>query len=824
MKAPLSWLNDFVTVPKSITAEQIAQAFIKVGFEVEAIEIQGKDLKGPLKVGKVLSIQELSGHKKPIRYVELDCGEAKSRFVICGATNFKVNDFVVVAIPGAVLPNDFKISARQTYDRTSNGMICSAKELGISEDHSGIIVLPVDSKIKPGADALKLLQIDDVIFDIAVNPDRGYAMSIRGLARELAGALNLGFKDPVLNTKLQKYPVGNRKKAVSVKIEDKTGADSIYLRTVSDVKCNQPSPLFMQRRIQKAGMRPISLAVDVTNYVMLEFGQPLHAFDVEKLFGGIRVTRAKSFKSLTTLDGQKRSLIAQNLLIADSEKPLALAGVMGGIDSEVNPKTHTIAIEAAHFIPSAISQNLRGFNLQSEAGRRFERGVDPQLPAIASARAVELLKTYGSGKYVGTNLVPNVQKQKTLKLEIEHVSALTGFNYRPNQFKNALTKIGCKVVGNKKVSVTIPSWRPDLNTVADIAEEVARLNGYDLIPARLPIGKTGGGLSLLQQRKRLVAQFLADNGYVETPSFPFVSAEMVKTLGFTGDRAKSFEIANPMSEQNPLLRTHLLPGLIETLSRNLARGQKNLAIFEIGSVFRNVDPKSAPNIAEGKKPSSSVLKQLYASVPKQMLFVGAVMTGAKNVNGSDKNSELISRFTWEDAVTKATQIVEISGNDFQILNCELAPWHPGRCAEIRVAGKAVAHAGELHPRVITALNLPERTCAFAVILSELPESKTLKPNQLSAMPPVVQDISVVVDSKVAAIEVMNEIKENAGNLLESVELFDRYENLEPGKVALGFTLTFRALDKTLTAEEVKPFREAAVKALIKKFSAVSRST
>jgi phenylalanyl-tRNA synthetase beta chain len=818
MKAPLSWLKDFVTIPNSISSEQIAAAFVRVGFEVEAIISQGKDLKGPLKVGKVLGIQELSGHKKPIRYVELDCGEKQSRFVICGATNFKVNDFVVVAIPGAVLPNDFKISARQTYDRTSNGMICSAKELGISDDHAGIIVLPADKKIKPGADALKLLEINETIFDIAINPDRGYAMSIRGLARELAGALNLKFNDPVLNSKLQKYPLGDRKKSVSVKIEDKSGADSIYLRTVTEVKCNQPSPLFMQRRIQKAGMRPISLAVDITNYVMLELGQPLHAFDAEKLFGAIRVTRAKNFKNLTTLDGQKRSLNPHTLLIADSEKPLALAGVMGGIDSEVNPKTRTIAIEAAHFIPSAISQNLRGFNLQSEAGRRFERGVDPNLPAIASARAVELLKGYGSAKYVGTNFVPIVQKERTIKIQMAEISNLIGFTYKTNQIKSALVKIGCKVSGGNVLTITIPSWRPDLNTVADISEEVARLNDYDLIPARLPIGKSGGGLSILQQRKRLVAQFLADNGYVETPSFPFVSAEMVKVLGFTGDRAKSFEIANPMSEQNPLLRTHLLPGLLETLIRNISRGQKNLAIFEIGSVFRNVNPKPAPNIAEGKRPNLGQLKQLYESVPKQMLFVGAVMTGNKG------SGSLPNEFTWEDAVTKATEIVTTSTNDYEILNCELAPWHPGRCAEIRIAGKPVAHAGELHPRVISALNLPARTCAFAVILSELPDAKTLRPKQLSAMPAVVQDISIVVDSKIAAIDVFAEIKRNAGDLIESVDLFDRYENLQPGKVALGFTLTFRATDRTLTADEIKQFREAAVAALVKKFGAVSRST
>ncbi len=817
MKAPLSWLREFTPIPKSISAEKIAAAFVKVGFEVEQIIYQGQDIKGPIKVGKVLSIQELTGHKKPIRYVQLDCGEKTDRYVICGATNFKVNDFVVVAIPGSVLPNNFKISARQTYDRTSDGMICSAKELGLSEDHAGIIVLPNEKSVQPGADALKLLEVDDVIFDIAVNPDRGYAMSIRGLAREISAGLNLKFTDPVANAKLQKYPTGNRAKAVSVKIEDKTGADAIYLRTITSVKCNISSPLWMQRRIQKAGMRPISLAVDVTNYVMLELGQPLHAFDAEKLFGGIRVTRAKNFKNLTTLDGQKRSLNSNSLLIADSEKPLALAGVMGGIDSEVSAKTKSIAIEAAHFIPNAISQNLRAFNLQSEAGRRFERGVDPLLPAIASARAVELLKSYGGAKYVGTNFVDGGQKTKTIKVMVSEISNLIGYNYSIAQVKSALVKIGCKVLGTNSLKVTVPSWRPDINNLPDVAEEVARLNGYELIPSRLPIGKNSGGLSILQKRKRLVAQFLADNGFVEAPSFPFVSAQMVKTLGFTGDRAKSFEISNPMSDQNPLLRTHLLPGLLETLSRNISRGQKNIAIFEIGSVFRNVNPKTAPQLSADRKPSAAQIKQLYESVPKQMLFVGAVMIGSKNNSASDN-------FTWEDAVNKAVEIVRTSSEDFEILNCELAPWHPGRCAEIRINGKPIAHAGELHPRVISDLSLPARTCAFAVILSELPPAKQVKPKPISAMPAVVQDISIVVKNEIAAVSIVSALKESAGELLESVQIFDRYENLEPGKVALGFTLTFRAMDRTLTADEVNGYRTKALEALVKKFGAVSRSS
>jgi len=269
MKLPLSWVKEFVNLPAKITVEQISQAFTRVGFEVESIEYQGQDLKGPLVVGKVLSIEELTEHKKPIRYVGLDVGSGKKRFVICGARNFKVNDLVVVAIPGAVLPGNFVISSRQTYGKLSDGMICSAKELGISEEHAGIIVLP-EGKI--GSDAIKLLEITDVIFDIAVNPDRGYAMSIRGLARELAGSLKCKFTDPAELVKNSKLKSLNSAKAITVKIEDKSGADKIFIRTVENVNTKKQTPIWMQRRIEKCSMRSISLPVDITNYVMLELG------------------------------------------------------------------------------------------------------------------------------------------------------------------------------------------------------------------------------------------------------------------------------------------------------------------------------------------------------------------------------------------------------------------------------------------------------------------------------------------------------------------------------------------------------------------------
>ena len=818
MKIPLSWLKEFVTLPAKITSDQISQAFVKVGFEIESIEAQGADLKGPLVVGKVLSIEELSEHKKPIRFVGLDVGEKKTRYVICGARNFKVNDLVVVALPGALLPGDFKISARETYGKISDGMICSAKEIGISDEHAGIIVLQ-EGKI--GQDAIALLDVRDVIFDVSVNPDRGYAMSVRGLARELAGSLQVKYVDPADPKIAKKFGKNSNPKAVSVKIEDKSGADQIYIRTLDQVNVKKSTPLWMQRRIEKCGMRSISLAVDITNYVMLELGQPLHAFDAQYIMGGLRVVRAGKFTKLTTLDKVDRKLDPDNLLIADAKTPLALAGTMGGLTSEVSNMTTKIALEAAHFDPLSISRNSRSHNLSSEASRRMERNTDPALAEIASARATQLLIDLADAKYVGTSQAGSPIKNRKLKISQTQISKYLGFPYTAKQVKSALLLIGCKVAGSGDLlTVEVPTWRPDLINFADFAEEIARLNSYDLIPATLPTGKGGARLNDMQYRKRAVAISLANQGFTEVINYPFVSQEMVDLLGFTGDRAKSFKIANPMSEEFPLLRTHLLPGLLTTAVRNIGRGSKNLAIFEIGTIFRNTTPLGkAVNPGISKRPSEKVIKDIYDGVPKQMLFVGAVVTGETVLSDWQGSG---SKFNWSDAIAKAQEIIESTGNDYEIFSSDLAPWHPGRCAELRVNGKPVAHAGELHPRVITALNLPERSCAFAVILSEIPSAGVTKAPAIWSFPAVVQDVALVVESKISAADLTAAIKQGAGPLLESIVLFDRYDQMAGNKVSLAFTLTFRASDRTLTSDEVALYRDQAIAQAAKSVGAVLR--
>lgn len=818
MKAPLSWLREYLPLPAEITVAQIEEAFVSVGFEVEEVVEQGSDLTGPVVVGKVLTIENVEGQKKPIRYVGLDCGEGDVRYVICGATNFEVGDLVVVSLPGAVLPGGFAIAARQTYGHTSNGMICSARELGLSEDHTGIIVLQEGT---PGEDAIALLEINDVIFDVAVNPDRGYALSIRGLARELAASLDLPFEDPAQKVSVEEFAINGA--GVQVSIDDPTAASVIYIRTIAGFNPQANSPLWMKRRIEKCGMRSISLAVDITNYVMLELGQPLHAFDAEKVQGSLHIRRADRESEFTTLDGQLRSLKSDNLLVADDFQALALAGTMGGLSSEVTGATTRIAIEAARFDPIAIARNSRSHRLSSEASRRLERAVDPALAAISSARATALLIDLGGAHYVGSATDGALPTPVAITFDPSYVTTLLGVEVSLETVRAHLQTVGCAIEENANGSwlVTPASWRSDLLTPPDLVEEVGRLHGLNTIEGTLPIGRACATLTPLQYRKRGVAQYLASLGFSEVYNYPFVSQQMVETLGFTGARAASFKLANPMSDQAPLLRTHLLPGLLDTAKRNLGRGAKDVAIFEIGSVFRDVAKLAHVSpVPTTSRPSQETISEIYASVPPQPLFVGAVVVGSIDRDGWWGSGR---KFDWSDATNAALSIIELTGNTGVIVQSDLAPWHPGRCAEIQVGGKPVAHAGELHPRVLEALGLPPRSCAFAVILSELPVVASKSAKQIFTMPAATQDVSLIVSADVPASKVESALAAGAGELMESISLFDRYESLGEGKVSLAFTLTFRASDRTLTADEVSGYREAAVACAAKECGAVVRA-
>ena len=804
MRAPLSWIKEFVDIPTTITAEEISDGLIRVGFEVEEIIHQGADLTGPLVFAQVLSIEELTEFKKPVRYVGLDCGEGSTRFVICGATNFAVGDLIVAALPGAVLPGDFAIAARETYGKTSNGMICSARELGLGDDHSGIMTFAQGS-VTIGEDAIAGLMINDVIFDVSVNPDRGYALSIRGIAREVAASLGLSYTDPV--DSLRGLTFAETGKGVSAKIADPSTASVFYLRTLTNFDPTATTPLWMRRRIEKMGMRSISLVVDVTNYVMLELGQPLHAFDKSKIQGGLTIKRAGRAQPFTTLDGQVRQLHPDDLMVCDDEQPLALAGTMGGASSEISETTTEIALEAVRFDPVCIAKNSRRHKLSSEASRRLERSVDPSLAEFASARFVQLLTENSSAQHVATVFDGKPRYAPLLMLDPSYISRILGIEIAPAKIAELLRVVGCDV-DEKTFEVDPPSWRWDLLTPADLAEEVARMIGYDKIPSILPPRPLHASLTPTQKRRRAVATLLAARGLAEVQTFPFTNQETIDFMGFVGERASTYAIANPMSEEFPLMRVHLVPGLIEVAARNISRGAKDFAIFEMGSIFRSSQKLVEGIFPEiGSRPSADVIKEIYASVPPQGFHVAGLLVG--KVENEDWQGSSRS-YGWQDAIAAASDILDLCHLPWTIARSQFAPWHPGRCAELIVDGKAVAHAGELHPRIIAKYGLPPRSAAFAVALSALPESPRVRPTTVGTMPAALQDVALIVDEKIAAADVESALRQGAGPLLESITLFDRYDKIGDGKVSLAFALVFRAPDRTLTGAEITELREAAV--------------
>lgn len=810
MRVPLSWLRELVPLPDSLSPRDIADALVHQGLEVEGVELLGADLTGELVVARVLSIEILSEYKKPIRWVSVDAGEKQPRWVICGAANFEVGDLVVVVKPGSVLPGGFAVGSRETYGHISDGMICSAREMGMGEDHAGIVVLP--PAVAPlGSDAIKLLGLHDAVIDVAVTTDRGYALSMRGIAREVATAFNVPFNDPV---SIVDSSITQTDETIG-SIEDATGADRLVLRRISGVDASAHSPLWMQRRLTLAGMRPISLAVDITNYVMLELGQPLHAFDGAKVQGGIRVRRASSNEKLETLDHVVRKLNGDDLVIADESGVLALAGTMGGLTSEIDASSTEIILEAAHFVPEVVARMSRRHKLFSEASRRFERGVDHELGVVASARAVSLFCEYGGASVLSGVDIDNRVPQTSITFSPEFPSTLIGHVYPSEVVARRLAEVGCRVEkSDRPWQVFAPSWRPDLTMAEDLVEEIARLEGYESIPSILPGAPASRGLTPAQQTRRRVGITLAGEGYVEVLSYPFIGSSDLEGLGIGTDdsRYPTLKLANPISETSPLMRTTLLPGLVSALKRNLSRGSRNLALFELGSIFvANKSQKSVPRLGVDRAPSPKELAELIDHVPPQPQYVSGILCGE-----SDSSWRGSRRVEWSDALNGAQAVARAAGALLSIKDGSLPPWHPGRCAELWLGEHLVGHAGELHPRVVIALDLPERTVAFELNLDALGDPKPVTAPDISGYPPAIQDIALVVPEGVSAGDLTAVLLSGGAPLLESAVLFDLYQGEQTGvgRKSLAFTLTFRAQDRTLTAAETAKSREAAVAAAV----------
>jgi phenylalanyl-tRNA synthetase beta chain len=867
MRVPLSWLREYAAISAEADVSDVAAKLTAAGLEVESTEPTGHDIRGVV-VGKVLSIEELTEFKKPIRYCKVAVSQEQTaddaQGVICGATNFAVGDKIALAAPGAVLPGGFEIGALTTYGRVSEGMICSARELGIGDDHSGILVLSPDAPL--GADFVTYAGLRDEVLEIAVNPDRGYAVSIRGVARELASAYDVPFTDPatagvpgrdVLGAELDQTGAD----VWPARIGDPTACDRFVLREIRGFDPGAATPLWMRVRLARCGLRTVSLAVDIVNYLMLELGQPLHTFDRGKLTGEIVVRRAKPGETLETLDHVERKLDPRDILITDDSGPISMAGTMGGLNTEIDDESSDIVIEAAHFDPVGTATMSRRHRLHSEASYRFERGVDRELPLAASAKAVGMLRALGGGQVVpGCTHAQVAAGRPVITMATGYPDQVAGVVYGKDTVVRRLREVGCEVqeatergvptIAPWRVGVTAapdagrlvpvlrvtpPTWRSDLTDAADLAEEVIRLEGYENIPARMPRALAGHGLTLRQRLRRDITRTLAGSGYVEVKSDPFGPVRDGDDLGLPPEdvRRPAIRVANPLSDDHPLLRTTLLPGLLRVLQRNVGRGFADCALFETGQVFRPRPGAAsvAPILEVDRGPSVSDLAALEAALPDQPSLVAAVACGNRELGGWQGPAR---PWTWADAIEAARVIGQACDVKIQVRAAREAPWHPGRCAALVAGADAdrewvAGHAGELHPRVIAAFGLPERSVALELDLQVLyaaaEAAGAVQAPALSAYPLATQDVALLVPDSVPAASVEAALRAGAGPLLEDLRLFDVYTGSQAGegRKSLAYALRFRAPDRTLTAAEASAARDAAVAEAARRCNAELRS-
>jgi phenylalanyl-tRNA synthetase beta chain len=818
----MSWLREYTAIPEEVSGRQLAEVLIRAGLEVETVDEVGAGVGGPITVGRILRYaDEPQKNGKVIRWVQVDVGPEHNqphpdfpqgcRELVCGAHNFTEGDLVVVSLPGSVLAGGFEISARKTYGHISDGMICAEDELGIGQDHTGIIVLPADSGLAPGDDPAQYLVLRDEVLDIDVSPDMGFCLSIRGLAREAAIGLELVYDDvvklPTPAEKLDGYPV----------VLEHPDCPLFVAVRVNGINPDAPTPMWMKRRLAMSGMRSISLAVDVTNYVMLLTGQPLHGYDANALTGPIVVRKARAGEQVTTLDDTLRQLHPDDLLITDDTGPIGIAGVMGGMTTELGERTADVLIEAANFSSRSIGWTLRRHNLPSEASKRFHRGVDPAAAYSAAHLAAQLLVELAGGvldpRETVAGAVPDVPTQI---IPAELPSRILGVDVIPERVNWILRKSGVKVAADGgNLQLTPPTWRPDLRDPYDYVEEVGRKIGFDTIPSVPPIAPPGRGYTRAQRLRRAVNRAVVDAGFTEVITFPFISEQDLDQLKVPPgtEHRPLVRVANPLAETSPFLRTTLLPGLIGAVLRNTSRGNDDLALFESGSVFfaRPGNP-AAPIPAVDHRPSDAELAAIKAAIPSQPRHLAAILSGAwrrAGWQGAADPADWRMAFHFAEAAAGAVGLELVRSAP-----AESGGFHPGRCAELSAGGVVVGIAGELHPEVVAAFGLPARTAAVEIdldaLFSQAPEGGNIA--AISTHPVAKEDVALVVSEDTPVGAVAAALREGAGELLESLSLFDVFTggSVPEGKKSVAFALRFRAPDRTLTEAEAAAARDAAV--------------
>ncbi len=850
MRVTKSWLAEYADLPAGLGVWDLADALVSAGLEVEQVETIGGDVSGPVVIGRVVDfVEEPQKNGKTIRWVHVDVGPdhapdaapgplAKGgsvdpvdggywpRGVICGALNFVAGDHVVVALPGAVLPGPFPIGSRKTYGHVSDGMICAEDELGLGDDHAGIIVLgDTDDHGAPwvlGAPALAAMGVSDDVLDMPVTPDMGHCLSVRGLAREASQALGVGYRDVIAHA----TPAPTQDGHPVVLASD--ACPLFVALTVEGFDPAAPSPNWLKQRLAACGMRSISLSVDISNYVMLETGQPNHCYDADALQGAIVVRQAKPGERITTLDDVDRPLDEGDLVIADDRGPIGIAGVMGGEDTELRSTTTRIVIEAANFDPVSIARTSRRHKLGSEASRRFERSVDPGAAYGAARRVADLLIELGGGRLTAETVAGGVPAMPTQTIEASLPQRILGMPVDADRVVEILTASGVGVAREgETLTLTPPTWRADLVDPFDYVEEVGIKVGYEHLPSVVPTAPVGHGYTTEQKLRRAIGRALATAGFVEVLTFPWASETDLDDLGLDADdpRRRTVALTNPLAETAPNLRTTILPGLFGAVARNASRGADDLALFEAGRVFfASETGEAAPLPSVNGRPCDDDLEAIERAIPWQPRNLAAVLTGAWQPAGWQGAAVPAS---WTQAIAFAEVAAGVVGVELERRAGTQAPWHPGRCAELVVGDEVVGYAGELHPSAIKAFDLPARTAAVELdldlLVSLFDGAGTLDP--VSAHPVVKEDIALIVDEDVPVAGLGAAVAEGGGELLESVRLFDIYRGapVPEGKKSVAFALRLRASDRTLTDADAAAVREASVQAAVERFGAELRA-
>ncbi|HHO6115534.1 TPA: phenylalanine--tRNA ligase subunit beta [Staphylococcus aureus] len=787
------WLKEYVTIDDSVS--NLAERITRTGIEVDDLIDYTKDIKN-LVVGFVKSKEKHPDADK-LNVCQVDIGEDEPVQIVCGAPNVDAGQYVIVAKVGGRLPGGIKIKRAKLRGERSEGMICSLQEIGISSNYipksfeSGIYVFS-ESQV-PGTDALQALYLDDQVMEFDLTPNRADALSMIGTAYEVAALYNTKMTKPE-TTSNELELSANDELTVTIENEDKVPYYSA--RVVHDVTI-EPSPIWMQARLIKAGIRPINNVVDISNYVLLEYGQPLHMFDQDAIGSQqIVVRQANEGEKMTTLDDTERELLTSDIVITNGQTPIALAGVMGGDFSEVKEHTSNIVIEGAIFDSVSIRHTSRRLNLRSESSSRFEKGIATEFVDEAVDRACYLLQTYANGKVLKDRVSSGELGAFITPIDItaDKINRTIGFDLSQNDIVTIFNQLGFDTeINDDVITVQVPSRRKDITIKEDLIEEVARIYGYDDIPSTLPVFEkvTSGQLTDRQYKTRMVKEVLEGAGLDQAITYSLVSKE--DATAFAMQQRQTIDLLMPMSEAHASLRQSLLPHLIEAASYNVARKNKDVKLFEIGNVF----------FANGE-----------GELPDQVEYLSGILTGDYVVNQWQGKKETVDFYLAKGVVDRVSEKLNL---EFSYRRADIDGLHPGRTAEILLENKVVGFIGELHP-TLAADNDLKRTYVFELNFDALMAVSVgyINYQPIPRFPGMSRDIALEVDQNIPAADLLSTIHAHGGNILKDTLVFDVYqgEHLEKGKKSIAIRLNYLDTEETLTDERVSKVQAEIEAALI----------